>query len=102
MPGLKLDPEVHDHAEQDYGDNDRAPDRITQHYRNGAGREKNQDEGIGKEAQKTDECSETGLSHQAVGAMETQSLLRVGGSQSRWSGCEQPQQVLQGHFPKAV
>ena len=51
VTSLKLHIEVHDHAEQDYGDDDRAADRIAQHNRDGAGRQKNEDERIGKKAE---------------------------------------------------
>ena len=41
-----------------------------------------EDKGIGKKAEETDQGGEARLSHQAVWAMETQSLFRLGGSQS--------------------
>jgi hypothetical protein len=102
MSSLKLHVEVHDHAEQDYGDDDRAADPITQHNRDGAGYQEDDDKGIGKKAQKTDQRSEARLPYQAVRAMETQSLFGLGGTQSGGSCCEQEKQVLPGHIPKAV
>ena len=53
VPCLKLHVEVHDHAEQDDGDDDRAADRIAQHDRDGAGRQENQDQRIGEETQES-------------------------------------------------
>ena len=58
--------------------------------------------GLAKKAQKTDQSGEARLPDQAVRAMETQSLFRLGGSQSGWSCLEQGEQVLQGHVPEAV
>ena len=102
MSSLKLHVEVHDHAEQDDGDDDRAADRIAQRDRDGAGRQENEDQGIGKKAEKTDQSGEARLPYQAVRAMETQSLFRLGGSQSGRSCFEQLEQVPQGHIPEAV
>ena len=102
MPRLKLHIEVHHHAEQHDGDDDRAADRIAEHDRNGAGRQQDQDQGIGKEAQETDQTREARLSHQAVRAVKPQPLFRLGGSQSGWRCLDQAKQVLQGQVPEAV
>ncbi len=102
MSSLKLHVEVHDHAEQDYGDDDRAADRIVQHDRDGAGSQKNENERIGKKAEETHQSGEARLPHQAVWAMDTQPLFRFGGCQAGWSCFEQCQQVLQRYVPKSV
>ena len=102
MPRLKLRVEVHDHAEQDDGDDDGAADRIAQRNRDAAGRQENQNQGIGKELQKSDQRREAGLCGQAVGSMLTQSLFGLGGSQSGGICFNQAEQVPQGHVPEAV
>jgi hypothetical protein len=102
VPRLKLHVEVHDHAEQDYGDDDRAADRIAQSDRDGAGYQKDKDKRIGKEAQKTYQRREARLPGQAVWAMEAQPPLRLRGSQSGWSRLEQGKQIPPGHIPEAV
>ena len=71
MSSLKLHVEVHDHAEQDDGDDNRTADRIAQHNRDGAGSQENQDKGIGKKAKKCNQTCEARLRRQAVRAMET-------------------------------
>jgi hypothetical protein len=53
MSSLELHKEVQQYAEQDHRDDDQPADRVTQHERDGAGYEKDDDEGIGKEAKKT-------------------------------------------------
>jgi hypothetical protein len=53
MSSLELHEEVQQYAEQDHRDDDQPADRVTQHERDGAGHEKDDDEGIGKEAKKT-------------------------------------------------
>ena len=93
MASLKLHIEVHHHAEQDDGDDDGAADRIAQGNRDGAGRQKNEDEGIGKKAKKGDQTGEARLPDQAVGAMETQALFRLGGGQPGGSGLQQRRPV---------
>src|ERR1039458_5119747 len=77
------------HAQQDNSDDDRAADRITQHNRDGAGSQENQNKRIGKKTQKSDQRREARLSYQTVRSMEMQSLFRLGGSQSGWSCFEQ-------------
>ena len=66
-----------------------------------AGRQENEDKGIGEKAEETDQSGEARLSHQAVRAMETQSLFRLGGSQPGWSCLEQVKQVLAGAYPRS-
>ena len=102
MSGLKLYIEIHDDAEQDYGDDHRAADRIVQRDRDGAGRQENQDEGIHEKAEKGDQSGEAGLLFQAVRAMQPQSLFRFGGAQSGWRSFKQVEEVPQGHIPEAV
>ena len=58
--------------------------------------------GLAKKRRKPIRASEAGLRHQAVRAMETQPLFRLGGSQPGGSGLEQGEQVPQGHIPEAV
>ncbi len=58
--------------------------------------------GLAKKRRKRNQRSEARLCHQAVWAMETQSLFRLGGSQSGRSCFEQDQQVPQGDIPEAV
>ena len=102
MSSLKLHVEVHDDAEQDYGDDDGAANVIAQHDRNGAGRQQNENQGIGKKGQKAEQGSEAGLPDQAVRAMQTQPLFRLGGSQPGRSCLKQDEQVPLGHIPEAV
>ena len=45
---------------------------------------------------------EARLSHQAVWAMEAQSLFRLGGSQAGRSRLKLVKQASQGHIPEAV
>ena len=70
--------------------------------RDSAGHQEDQDQGIGKEAQKTDQGSEARLPGQAVRAINAQPPHCLGGSQSGWSCFEQGEQVPQGHIPEAV
>ena len=102
MSSLKLHIEVDDDAEQDYGDDNGAANVIAQHDGNGAGRQQNEDQGIGKKAQKTDQRSEARLRYQAVGAVETEALFGLVGGQPGWSCFEQGQEVPLGHIPEAV
>lgn len=51
MPGLELHEEVEEHAEHDQ-DDDQPADRVTQHQRDGAGRQKDDDQRIGKQVEK--------------------------------------------------
>jgi len=63
--------------------------------------QKNQDQGIGEEAQKAiRERSETPLP--GCWAVETQPLFRLVGSQSGRRCLDQAKQVRQGHIPEAV
>ena len=78
------------------------PTVIAQHDGNGAGRQQNKDQGIGKKAQKTDQRSEAGLRYQAVRAMQAQPLFGLGGSQPGGGRFEQDEQVPLGHIPEAV
>jgi hypothetical protein len=50
---LELHEEVQQHAEQDHGDDDQSTDGVAERERNGAGDEKDDDEGIGQETEKT-------------------------------------------------
>ena len=77
------------------------PTVIAQHDRDGAGRQQNEDQGIGKEAQKTDQRSEAGLRYQAVRAMETQPLFGLGGSQPGGSCLEQGRAGPAGAYPRS-
>lgn len=89
MSSLKFHVEVYNYAKQDNDDDDRAAGQIAEHNRDGAGHQKNEDKGIGKKTQKSDQRSETRLSGEAVRTMKMQSLFRLGGSQSGCSRFEQ-------------
>ena len=75
---------------------------IAQHDGDDAGGQKNEDQGIGKETQKTDQGSEAGLRHQAVRAMQPQPFLGLGGSRPGRGGLQQGEQVPLGQVPEAI
>jgi hypothetical protein len=52
-------------------------DRIAKRDGDGAGDYENDDEGIGKQAEKTDQSGKPRLPHQRVWAVEMQSLFRL-------------------------
>ena len=58
MSALKLDREVHGHAEQDNCDDDRTADRVTQHNRDGHWPPGQPEKWIGKKTQEADQSSE--------------------------------------------
>jgi hypothetical protein len=96
MSSLKLYVRVYDHAEQDDGNDDRTAHRIVQHDRDGTGCQEDEDEGISKNAKKTEQSGEARLLYKAVRAMPAQPLFRIGGTQSGRSGFEQLEKVPQG------
>lgn len=92
MPGLELHEEVEEHGEHDQ-DDDQPADRVTQHQRDGAGRQKDDDQRIGKQVEKTEESGETRFPDKAVWAMEPQTLFRLFGGQPSRSGLEDLKQI---------
>ena len=78
------------------------PTAITQHDRDGACRQENQDQGIGKETQEGEQGGEARLCCEAVRAVQAQSLFRLCGGQPRWSCFEHAQQLSQWNVPETL
>ena len=68
--------EVQQHAERYDSDDDQAADMLSECERYAAGDDKNDDEGISEEAQKTDQRSEARLPHQGVWDIRDRSKRR--------------------------
>jgi hypothetical protein len=82
MSSLKLHAETDNDAEQDDRDDDRTANQVAPCNRDRTGRQENEDQRIGKEAQEGGQSSEPRFRCQAVRTMKQQPLLRCRRSQS--------------------
>ena len=80
----------------------RAADRVTQRDRDGAGRQQNEDEGIGEEANEAEQNTETRFPLQAVGTVEIEPPFRFCGSQPGRGGLQLLKQVMERRIPEAI
>jgi hypothetical protein len=102
VASLELHEEVQQHAEQDHRDDDESADPVAERECDGAGHEKDDDEGIGQEAEETHQPRIARLPYEAVGAVETRSPCRLIRSQAGRRRLEQFEQIPQRPVPIVV
>jgi len=99
---LEFHEKVQQNAEEDYGDDDESANLVPQSQGYAAGDEKDDNEGIGKEAKEGEQACEARLLRHAVRAIKTQPPFRLAGGQPGRGCLQQLKQVLQRLVPEAL